>query len=336
MKQRLFLISIVFIAIGIALALLSYSYISLNYSGNTSVRVYIPQGSSAEAVADSLRGRLGNKYTDRVLNIMRLRGGEAVGGSYVVDPGTRAWSVASRLIQGRQSPVRITFNNIRTLDQLAESIAKPMAFDAADFMSAADSVLPELGFAGRAEFPAAFLPDTYEFYWTDAPDKVIRKLAAEQQKFWTNERLERANSLHLTPVQVATLASIVEEETARTDERPTIARLYLNRLNSSMKLQADPTVKFAIGDFSLRRITGRMLDTPSPYNTYRVDGLPPGPIRIVERSTLDAVLQAPEHPYLYMCARADFSGRHAFAVDYATHMANARAYQAELNRRGIR
>ena len=139
----------------------------------------------------------------------------------------------------------------------------------------------------------------------------------------------------LTPVDVATIASIVEEETAKSDERPKVARLYINRVDRNMPLQADPTVKFAVGDFSLRRITNKHLQGESPHHTYLHAGLPPGPIRIAAKSTLEAVLNAPMHNYLYMCAKEDFSGYHNFAVDYNTHLNNARRYQAELNRRKI-
>ena len=153
--------------------------------------------------------------------------------------------------------------------------------------------------------------------------------------FWNPDRIAKARELGLDPVGVTTIASIVAEETSKADERPKVARLYLNRLSRGMKLQADPTVKFAIGDFSLRRIGGSMLNIDSPYNTYRVKGLPPGPIRIVDPQLIDDVLNAPAHNYIYMCAREDFSGYHNFSTDYATHQANAKRYQAELDRRKI-
>ncbi len=164
----------------------------------------------------------------------------------------------------------------------------------------------------------------------------MEKLVGIRDNFWTKERLDKAAKLGLTPVEVATIASIVEEESNKKDERPMIARLYINRVKQGMKLQADPTVKFATGNFALRRITGKHLRTDSPYNTYKNVGLPPGPIRVPNAATLDAVLNAPEHNYIYMCAKEDFSGRHNFAADYATHRKNAKKYQAALNRRGIR
>ena len=209
-----------------------------------------------------------------------------------------------------------------------------MEIDSADFAAAADSLLPAKGFR-PAEYAAAFMPDTYEYYWTAGAERVINSMLDARNRFWNQERLDKANRLGLTPAQVAIVASIVEEETARTDERPMVARLYLNRLAKGMKLQADPTVKFALGDFGLRRILARHLTVDSPYNTYKIDGLPPGPIRIVEGSSIDAVLDAPAHSYIYMCARADFSGYHDFATSYDRHRINAARYQRALDSRGI-
>jgi len=315
----------------------AYLLIGIKYDGHESIRIHIPATASAAAVTDTLTSKLGDGFGRHVSRFWCMQGGNAAKahGSYVIAPGDRAFDVSRRILHGRQTPVRLTFNNIRTFDQLAERLASRMEFSPEDFSSACDSVLPPLGF-DRPGYAAAFLPDTYEFYWTAPATKVVRRLVEERNKFWTDERRVQAAKLGITPVEVATVASIVEEETAKSDERPVVARLYLNRLNRKMPLQADPTVKFAVGDFSLRRITGSHLRTPSPYNTYLNPGLPPGPIRIPERATLEAVLAAPPHAYIYMCAKDDFSGRHNFATDYSTHLANARRYQAALDRRNIR
>ena len=171
---------------------------------------------------------------------------------------------------------------------------------------------------------------------TTSAESVVKKMLAHYCNYWSADRREKAKSMGLSPAEVSVVASIVEEETNKKDERPLVARLYLNRIKQGMKLQADPTVKFALGDFSLRRITLKHLYVESPYNTYINKGLPPGPIRIVNKATLDDVLNAPEHKYIYMCAKEDFSGYHNFAEDYATHRSNARRYQAELNRRNIK
>ena len=310
--------------------------IGTKFDRQESVRIYIPRGATDSAVSDTLAGRLGDGFGGRVAWLWRLQGGNpsVAEGSYVVDPGARAIDVSRRLLHGRQTPVRLTFNNIRTFGQLAARLASRMEFTEEEFDAACDSVLPAMGF-DRPGYVAAFLPDTYEFYWNAPASAVVSRLADFRSRFWTDERRAQAASLGLTPVEVATVASIVEEETAKADERPMVARLYLNRIARRMPLQADPTVKFAVGDFSLRRITGKHLRVESPYNTYLNPGLPPGPIRIPERATLEAVLAAPAHGYIYMCAKEDFSGRHNFATDYATHLANARRYQAALDRRNI-
>lgn len=320
-----------------ATALYVWGRITTPYDGKTAVRLYV-RTADRDSIKSALVQNLGSDFGGQVFRLWDMRGGQpdrAVG-SYVIEPGDKAYSVASRLKQGRQTPVRVTFNNIRLFDDLATRVSSKMQFSAGDFMRAAANVLPQRGYARPEVYAAAFLPDTYEFYWTDPAEKTIERFVDETDRFWTAQRVEKARALNLDRIGVATVASIVEEETNSTAERPMVARLYLNRLDKGMKLQADPTVRFAAGDFALRRLAGPVLKTQSPYNTYLVAGLPPGPIRIAERATIDAVLDAPSHDYLYMCAKADFSGRHAFAADYGTHMRNARAYQSELDRRGIR
>ena len=299
--------------------------------------LYIPEGASGAAVKDSLKSSLGSSMGTRVYVLWRMMGGEPSrsNGAYCVNDGLTALSISRRLATGRQTPVKVTFNGTRTMGQLAERVAWHLECTPEQFLSACEDVLPDSGFS-RQKFPAAFIPDSYEFYWSASPRNVVRRLLDYRNRFWTPERVEKARALGLSKADVATVASIIEEETAKRDERGKVARLYLNRVHRGMKLQADPTVKYAVGDFSLRRITGEHLKVASPYNTYRVNGLPPGPIRVATAEAMDAVLNAPKHDYIYMCAKEDFSGYHNFATDYATHQANARRYQAELNRKNIR
>lgn len=248
-------------------------------------------------------------------------------GAYRIEPGEKTWQIARRLDRGQQTPIKVTFNNIRTLNELAERMGAKMDFSADDFLTAASEVCRRDSISIE-QLESEFLPDTYETYWTASPAQLMDKIRSNYRRFWTDERREKAKSLGLTPMQTSTLASIVEEESNKTDERGKIARLYLNRLAKGMKLQADPTVKFAKGDFSIRRITGDMLNIQSPYNTYVVNGLPPGIIRMPEARTIDQVLDAPRHNYIYMCARADGSGYHDFTSDYQTHLKNARAFRS--------
>ncbi len=320
----------------VALAILGYSYAMKKYDGERQW-IYVPGAARNESVRDSLTAHLGDDFGMRVYRLWSVMGGDPAlaHGVYAVDPGNSAISLSRSLLKGRQTPVRVTFNNLRTVGQLAQRLSRLMEWDEDAFLSACDSVLPSAGF-DKYGYPAAFIPDTYEFYWDEKPVNVVSTLLEYRNRFWDDSRREKAKRLGLTPVDVATLASIVEEETSKADERPKVARLYLNRLAQNMKLQADPTIKFALGDFSLRRIAGRHLNVQSPYNTYKYAGLPPGPIRIADKTTMDAVLDAPEHPFLYMCAKADFSGYHEFSVDYATHRRNAARYRAELDRRGIK
>lgn len=298
--------------------------------------IFIPESATVNSLKDSLESRLGTVGTN-VYMVWKLAGGDlsVAHGAYLVKDGDDAFSIGRRIGQGRQTPIRVTINNVRTIRQLAQKIAAKMEFSDDDFIEACNLVLPGAGFE-KPEYPAAFLPDTYEFYWTSSADVVVGRMLEYRNRFWNDARRSKAVALGLTPVKVAILASIVEEETNAVDERSIVARLYINRLSKGMMLQADPTVKFAVGDMSIRRITARHLAIESPYNTYRYGGLPPGPIRIVEKSTIDAVLNAPDHNYIYMCAKEDFSGRHNFASDYNTHQRNANRYRSELNRRNIR
>lgn len=324
------------VALLLALGIWAFSYAMQGYGG-AQTRLIIPTGSTEAQLRDSLVKTLGDDYGTKVYRIWRMSGGNAAGthGLYVIEPGQRVYAVARMLKNGRQTPVEGKWTDARTMQQMAERLTRSLECTPEQFLAAADTILSARGYRPE-EYRAAFLPDTYQFYWDATGEELVNRLLDYTDRFWTADRKAKAEKLGLTPVEVATLASIVEEESSKLDERPVIARVYLNRLARGMKLQADPTVKFAVGDPTIRRITQQHLAKESPYNTYLHEGLPPGPIRIVDKRTIDAVLDAPVHDYIYMCAREDFSGYHNFARDFATHRKNADRYRAELTRRGIR
>lgn len=337
MKRKTTLIIIIIAVIAALAALAVKLTVFAPYKGE-SVRVNIPKNAGDDAIATIFEKQLGAHYGVLVKLLWKLQDGTAARshGSYLIEPGTPAVNIARNIAKGRQTPVKFTFNNIRFFEDLAGRASAVLELDSAAFMAAADSIFKEKGFKSPEEYSAAILPDTYEFWWTASPATVAGTLAEHRSKFWNDERRAKARKLGLTPVQVHTLASIVEEETNKADERPKVARLYLNRLDRDMPLQSDPTLKFASGDFGARRVTSKHLASDSPYNTYTNKGLPPGPIRIVEARTLDAVLDAPAHSFIYMCAKADFSGYHDFATDYQRHLENARKYHKALDARGIK
>lgn len=257
-------------------------------------------------------------------------------GAYRIDPGMSVYDVYSRIAGGIQTPVRVTFHNIRTKDQLAERVSEQLRMEKDEITALLNdsSVCASYGFSVHT-IPGMFLPDTYEMYWTITPEKFMDRMKKEYDRFWNESRKNKAERAGLTPAEVSILASIVEEETNVADERSMIAGLYLNRLKRDMCLQADPTVKFALQDFGIRRILLTHLQTDSPYNTYRYPGLPPGPIRIPSKQAIDSVLDFDTHNYLYMCAKEDFSGRHNFAVTLEEHSRNAIRYHRALSSRKI-
>ena len=297
------------------------------------------KGSTIESIGDSVQAHIDATYGQRVATMLSLMRAHVENreGAFRITQGMSPFTAARHIKNGAQSGVRFTFNNVRTLDEWTQRWGETF-MAGPDVMRKAlnDSALCAKYGKTPQTIACLLMPDTYEFYWNITPEKMLDRMHDYYNEFWTSERKAKAERLGLTPDEVATVASIVEEETSKADERGKVARLYLNRYQQGMRLQADPTVKFAIGDFSIKRITVPMTQINSPYNTYRVNGLPPGPIRLPEKSTIDAVLDAPQHDYLYMCARADFSGYHDFTRDYASHLDNAHRYQAALNSRGIK
>ena len=240
---------------------------------------------------------------------------------------------AIRLLRaGIQEPTTITFNNIRLLEELPAAITQGIAATPEEFTTALHSYTDQndLGFTDTTVL-SLFIPNTYEVYWNISPEALIDRMQSEYQSFWNETRLAKAQALGLTPIEVSILASIVQAETKITEESKTIAGLYLNRIDRGYRLQADPTLVFAAGDFTIKRVLNVHKEIESPYNTYKYAGLPPGPINLPEIWALDAVLDYEDHNYLYMCAREDFSGYHRFATNLIDHNRNAELYQRALS-----
>ena len=258
-------------------------------------------------------------------------------GRYAIEPGMNNLTLLNRLRLGQQTPVRITFNNVRLMTDLISRLTGQLMISEEQLLPLLtdEKLCDSLGF-DTTTIKTMFIPNTYEVYWNISAEKLVERMKREHDIFWNENRRKKAEELRLSPVEVSILASIVEEETALADEFPVVAGLYINRLYKGWRLEADPTVKYAIGDFSLRRVLFSHLEVASPYNTYLHEGLPPGPIRVPSIQCIDAVLNYTKHNYMFMCAKEDFSGRHNFAVTLSEHNRNAAKYQAELNKRGIR
>lgn len=335
-KRRTKITISILIAIMLTMACVAVLYTMKRFSGHETW-VYIPENATSDQIRDILTSTLGVSDGNRTFSMWKLQKGtpEKSHGAYLIKPGDLCLSIGRRISHGRQTPIKVTWNEARSLESAADKITAKLECTPDQFIESCNKILPHNGI-NKANFMTAFFPDTYEFYWNVSPDDIVEKLLKHRNRFWSSERQKKASELGLSPEQTITLASIVEEESAKRDEFGKIARLYLNRLQSDMPLQADPTVKFAYGDPTLKRITEKHISVNSPYNTYKNKGLPPGPIRFVDKRTVDAVLNAPHHGYIYMCAKEDFSGYHNFAADYPTHLANARRYRSELDRRGIR
>jgi len=259
-------------------------------------------------------------------------------GKYTIRDKMSGADLIDHLRAGRgEEEVRVTFNTSRTLEELAGSVAQFIEADSAAILAEFEDqqTASSFGFS-PSTFKTMFLPDTYFMEWDSDANDFISRMAVEYKTFWTGKRKARARELGLSQSEVTTLASIVQaEQQSYPEERRRIAGLYLNRLNKGMRLQSDPTVVYALGDFDKKRVLRADLSIDSPYNTYKHSGLPPGPINIPSKQSIDAVLNAEEHKYIYMCAKADFSGYHAFATNLSAHNANARAFQRALNERKI-
>ena len=253
-------------------------------------------------------------------------------GHYEIRNGMNNKELVQMLQRGLQTPVRVTFNNIRTKEQLAASLSKQLMPDSLSIITLLnDSAYLAIFDLNIQNVLVAFIPNTYEFFWNVDEKQMFERFHKEYLRFWNEERLKKSAAIPLNSVEVSILAAIVDEETNKMFEYPIVAGLYINRLKKRMLLQADPTVKYAVGDFGLRRVLKLHLETDSPYNTYKYHGLPPGPIRIPSIQAIDAVLNYQKHNYLYMAAKETLNGEHNFATTLNDHNKNARKYQRALN-----
>jgi UPF0755 protein len=337
-KKKQYVIPIIICLLALAGMMVYYLTGSLSKSGQSEY-IYIDDNDDIDSVAAKLapianeQALLSFKLVSRHVGYSKhIRTGR-----YAIEPGEGIFSVLRKLKNGHQEPVRLTIPESRTTDRLAGALARKLMMDSLSL----SILLKDSTFCAKQGFDTAsivcmFVPDTYEVYWNTSIENLMSRLKKEHDKFWDSSRQAKATAIGLTPNEVCTLASIVDEETSNNPEKPMIARMYLNRLAKGMALQADPTVKFALKDFAIRRIYHNMLNTDSPYNTYRYAGLPPGPIKVASVAGIDAVLNAPNHSYLYMCAKEDFSGTHNFASTYSEHLRNAAKYTKALNERGIK
>lgn len=308
-----------------------------NKEGEAQIELFINTGSTYADVFCQLTGKNAIVYP-KIFNLLAGRKGytDAVKpGHYSIAVNTSNNELINRLRSGNQTPVKVTFNSVRTMEYLSSVLAWQLEPDSVAFDTLFNSPpnLQALGIKSDSLY-MLLLPDTYEFYWTATPVDFIKRMQQESTTYWSTRKPTAAEQ-GLTPAEVVILASIVEKETIKNDEKPTMAGVYLNRLRKKIKLQADPTVVYAVGNFELRRVLKKHTQLDHPYNTYKYYGLPPGPICIPSKASIESVLHAEKHNFIYFCAREDMSGYHNFAVTYAQHLRNARKFQRELNRRDI-
>jgi UPF0755 protein len=310
-------------------------------AGQTHTFIYIPTGADFNTLLNILSEEriLANRASFEWLAEIKEFKNNVKPGRYRIKRDMSNNELINHLRAGLQEPIQLTFNNIRTKKQLVSRVSLKLEADSTElYQLLNDNVyLKEKFGLNSATIMTLFIPNTYEFYWNTSSEEFLQRMADEYKKFWNEERKEKARRLKLSQSEVSILASIVQsEQQLRKDERPVIAGLYLNRLRIGMRLESDPTLVFAHGNFSIKRVYNIHKEIESPYNTYKYAGLPPGPILIPEINSIDAVLNAAKHEYIFMCAKEDFSGYHNFSKTLEQHNIYAARYRKELNRRGIK
>lgn len=301
--------------------------------------LYIPTGSNFEDLISILKKKnlLINENSFRWTAKQMKYDAKVKPGKYQLKLKMNNKELVLLLRSGRQIPVSVTFNNIRSKEQLAQRIGEQIEAKPQSILHLINDIdyTKRLGFTAE-NILALFIPNTYEFYWNTSADKFLQKMKKEYDKFWTPQRMLLAKKINYNLIEISVLASIVQLESNKEDEKPIIAGVYINRLKKDWRLEADPTLVFALGDYSISRVLKIYKEIDSPYNTYMYNGLPPGPICLPAIASLNAVLNYTPHTYMYFCAKDDFSGYHAFATSYVEHLKNARKFQKALDRRGIR
>jgi len=344
-KSRLKTLLIIGLILFIAAAFFAYKGYSMFYKSNINLKgkkstyLYIPTGSNYQDVKKILYDNdiIIDNTSFEWLAVYKNYNKNVKSGKYKITTGMSNNNLLNMLISGKQEPVKLVFNNVRTKYQLAGKISKQIEADSISIIQ----LLNNSNFLSDYELTpdnaiVVFIPNTYEFYWNTSAVMLFERMNNEFKTFWNKERTSKAEDIGLNPIQLTVLASIVQEETNKYDEMPIVAGLYINRLKKDMKLEADPTVKFAIGDFGLKRILKSHLSINSPYNTYLNIGLPPGPISLPNTTVIDKTLNYTKHSYIFMCAKEDFLGYHNFAVTNSEHNINAKRYQNALNRLKIK
>ncbi len=301
--------------------------------------VYIPTGSTFDEVVELLKKKDFIQYESsfrQLAGYMEYQQPDMRGGRFKVKPGWTNLQLIRHLRGGEQAPVNVILTNERLLENVAAKTARFLEPDSIDFLTQFTNTdyLGEIGYS-KETLMTLFIPNTYQFFWNSSPRQFLERMIREHDAFWSREnRREKAKAAGLTPKEVYTLASIVEKETLRSDEKKRMAGVYLNRLKKNMLLQADPTLVFATRDFETTQVLNRHIEFDSPYNTYKYTGLPPGPISMASISSIDAVLNAEDHDYLYFCAKGDGTGYHSFAKTLAQHNQNKLVYKRNLRERG--
>lgn len=312
----------------------------LNRKAGHTALIRVPENASEEQVRDSVAKYFGDDYADYTLRAMRIIKNEkdiVRHGAWLITDNMSPFEAARTLGRRGQTGITIALNSLRTPEDVACLLSSRLEFSKQDMLNALnDEDLLRAYDTDPEHVLCFFLEDNYEFFWTATPEEVIAKMRDNYRQYWSPERRDMADELGLSTRDIVILASIVDAETNFEGEKGTIGRLYINRLEKDMKLQSDPTVKYAARDFGAKRVGGEMLRTDSPYNTYMYEGLPPGPIRLTSKATIDAILTSRPNDYLYMCADESLNGTHNFAITYEEHLRNADKYKKELDRRGIK